>query len=102
MTVDDKMENVFALPQSTFIGGDEKALPLKEIIRRLEAAYCGSIGVEYAHLDTIDAIMWVRERMEKPGSSVIDPLTRQRTCKRLLRASAFEAFLAKKWSSEKR
>ena len=30
------MNKVYQLPKTTFIGGDEKALPLKEIINRLE------------------------------------------------------------------
>lgn len=30
------MERVFRLPATTYIGGNEAALPLKEIIRRLE------------------------------------------------------------------
>ena len=38
------METVFQLPSSTFIGGREKALPLKDIVGRLEQAYCRSAG----------------------------------------------------------
>lgn len=30
------LDKVFRLPTTTFIGGSESALPLKEIIRRLE------------------------------------------------------------------
>lgn len=38
------MERSFKLPLSTFVGGNEKTLALKEIIKRLEDAYCRSIG----------------------------------------------------------
>lgn len=38
------MERSFKLPLSTFVGGSETTLPLKEIIKRLEDAYCRSIG----------------------------------------------------------
>ena len=41
---EDDMHRPYKLPKSTFIGGKEKSLPLKEIISRLENAYCGSIG----------------------------------------------------------
>merc|ERR1719369_2754592 len=45
VTLDQKdMDTVFQLPTTTFIGGKEKALPLKEIVSRLEKVYCGSIG----------------------------------------------------------
>ena len=93
---------VFELPASTFIGGGEKSLPLKEIIGRLENVYCSSIGVECHHLENPDLIAWIRKRMEVPGAAEVDKETRHRTLKRLLRATGFESFLAKKWSSEKR
>ena len=34
---DPDLERVFRLPATTYIGGNDAALPLKEIIRRLEA-----------------------------------------------------------------
>ena len=33
------MDRVFTLPQTTFIGGEQTALPLREIIRRLEVIH---------------------------------------------------------------
>ena len=33
---EDDMERVFQLPPTTYIGGDRAALPLREIIERLE------------------------------------------------------------------
>lgn len=46
MSIPDEsdMERLFKLPMSTFVGGQETTLPLKEIIKRLEDAYCRSIG----------------------------------------------------------
>lgn len=32
------LDKIFRLPTTTFIGGSESALPLKEIIRRLEVS----------------------------------------------------------------
>jgi len=32
------LDKVFRLPTTTFIGGNESALPLREIIRRLEVS----------------------------------------------------------------
>ena len=45
------LEKVYTLPDTTMIGRDEPALPLHEIVRRLENTYCSSIGVEYMHID---------------------------------------------------
>ena len=35
---EEDMEKVYQLPKTTYIGGEEKALPLKEIINRLEVS----------------------------------------------------------------
>ena len=32
----------------------EKVLPLREIMTRLERVYCGSIGAEFMHIPDID------------------------------------------------
>uniref|UniRef100_A0A8D0AJB0 2-oxoglutarate dehydrogenase complex component E1 n=1 Tax=Sander lucioperca TaxID=283035 RepID=A0A8D0AJB0_SANLU len=74
----------FQLPPTTFIGGADNTLPLKEIIRRLETSYCGHIGVEYMFINNVDQCQWIRQKFETPG------------------IMQFEDFLARKWSSEKR
>ena len=76
------METVFQLPKTTFIGGkSETALPLKEIINRLENVYCRSIGAEYMHINNLDQINWIRQRLESPGAMELN-----NTEKRLLLA----------------
>ena len=62
------LDTVFQLPKTTFIGGKDTALPLKEIISRLEKVYCGSIGAEYMHLHDLDQVNWIREKLETPGA----------------------------------
>uniref|UniRef100_A0A8C1AYK4 2-oxoglutarate dehydrogenase complex component E1 n=1 Tax=Cyprinus carpio carpio TaxID=630221 RepID=A0A8C1AYK4_CYPCA len=83
------LDKVFRLPTTTFIGGSESALPLREIIRRLEMAYCQHIGVEFMFINDLQQCQWIRQKFEKPG--VITGT--------LLK---FEEFLQRKWSSEKR
>ena len=45
------METVFTLPKTTCIGGEEAALPLREIMNRVKATYCTSIGVEFMFIN---------------------------------------------------
>lgn len=68
MMVDDAdMDRVFKLPSTTFIGGKDTSLPLREILRRLELTYCRHIGVEFMFINSLDQCNWIRKRMETPG-----------------------------------
>uniref|UniRef100_A0A672PRX4 2-oxoglutarate dehydrogenase complex component E1 n=1 Tax=Sinocyclocheilus grahami TaxID=75366 RepID=A0A672PRX4_SINGR len=78
------LDKVFRLPTTTFIGGSESALTLREIIRRLEMAYCQHIGVEFMFINDLQQCQWIRQKFEKPA------------------VMQFEEFLQRKWSSEKR
>merc|ERR1719348_1440937 len=103
VTVDEKdLDTVFQLPKTTFIGGKEKSLPLREIMNRLEKVYCGSIGAEYMHINNLDQINWIRERPESPGSLELDNREKRLLLARISRSIGFENFLAKKWTAEKR
>ncbi|XP_053979498.1 2-oxoglutarate dehydrogenase complex component E1 isoform X3 [Hylaeus volcanicus] len=99
---DSDMDRIFKLPSTTFIGGKEKSLPLREILKRLEAAYCGHIGVEFMFINSLEQCNWIRQKMETPGIMEMTNDERRLILARLTRATGFEAFLARKWSSEKR
>lgn len=96
------MERIFTLPQTTFIGGQETALPLREIIRRLESVYCSSIGVEYMFINDRQKCDWIRQKFETPGIVQFTKMDKRLILERLIRSNKFEEFLARKWSSEKR
>lgn len=96
------MERVFKLPSTTFIGGKEKFLPLREILSRLERAYCNKIGVEFMFINSLEQCNWIRERFETPNILNYTNDEKRLLLARLTRATGFEAFLAKKFSSEKR
>merc|ERR1712012_911035 len=101
--VDEKdYDTEFQLPSTTWIGGSEKALPLREIISRLEKVYCGSIGAEFMHIFNLDEVNWIRERLESPGSLHMSNDDKRLLLARISRAAGFENFLAKKWPGEKR
>ncbi|XP_061936221.1 2-oxoglutarate dehydrogenase complex component E1 isoform X2 [Apis cerana] len=102
MLEESDMDRIFKLPSTTFIGGKEKSLPLREILKRLEAAYCGHIGVEFMFINSLEQCNWIRQKMETPGIMEMTNDERRLILARLTRATGFEAFLARKWSSEKR
>ncbi|XP_034950537.1 2-oxoglutarate dehydrogenase, mitochondrial isoform X5 [Chelonus insularis] len=102
MLEESDMDRVFKLPSTTFIGGKEKSLPLREILKRLENTYCGHIGVEFMFINSLEQCNWIRQKMETPGIMEINNDEKRLILARLTRATGFEAFLARKWSSEKR
>lgn len=99
---EEDMEQEFVLPRTTMIGGNERSLKLKEIIRRLEQIYCDKIGVEYMFINNRTQCDWIREKFETPRIMELTEWEQRLTWERLLRATRFEEFLAKKWTSEKR
>ncbi|XP_055707322.1 2-oxoglutarate dehydrogenase complex component E1 isoform X4 [Phlebotomus papatasi] len=97
------MERVFKLPSTTFIGGkEEKYLPLREILDRLEHVYCNKIGVEFMFINSLEQCNWIRQKFETPDIMKFTNDEKRLILARLSRAAGFEGFLAKKFSSEKR
>ncbi|RXG57681.1 2-oxoglutarate dehydrogenase, mitochondrial [Armadillidium vulgare] len=89
---DEDKDRHYKLPRTTFIGGNEKTLPLKEIIKRLENAYCKSIGVEFMFLNSLEQCNWIRKRFETPGIMKMDNTEKRLLLARLTRSHGFEAF----------
>uniref|UniRef100_A0A4W6F263 2-oxoglutarate dehydrogenase complex component E1 n=1 Tax=Lates calcarifer TaxID=8187 RepID=A0A4W6F263_LATCA len=96
------LDKVFRLPTTTFIGGNESSLPLREIIRRLEMAYCQHIGVEFMFINDVEQCQWIRQKFETPGIMQFSLEEKRTLLARMIRSTRFEEFLQRKWSSEKR
>lgn len=96
------MNREFQLPDTTKIGGNEKRLKLVDIIQRLEDVYCNKIGLEYMYIPHRNVVAWIRDRFEMPGVRQFTNAEKILILNRLTRATRFELFLAKKFSSEKR
>jgi 2-oxoglutarate dehydrogenase E1 component len=76
---------------------------LREILLLLRTTYCRSIGVQFMHIDQLDARNWLQERME--GTQNRLALTRAeqlRILTRLTDAVIFEEFIQKKYVGAKR
>ena len=81
------MDRVFSLPSSTFIGGEERVLPLREILRRLEKVYCHHIGVEYMFIASPEQRRWLQQQIETPDSMELKDYQRRLILERLTRAT---------------
>jgi len=83
-------------------GGGERTL--KEIISILKETYCGTIGVEYMHMQNFEQRRWLRDRMEMCRNQPADFSHRKkrRILNRVLAAEAFERFLHTRYVGQKR
>ncbi|XP_019619955.1 PREDICTED: 2-oxoglutarate dehydrogenase, mitochondrial-like isoform X1 [Branchiostoma belcheri] len=99
---EEDLDRTFVLPQTTFIGGGNSSLPLREIIKRLEETYCQTIGLEYMHINDRSKCDWIRQKFEIPGIMSMESETKRLTLARLVRSTRFEQFLATKYPAEKR
>jgi 2-oxoglutarate dehydrogenase E1 component len=92
--------------ESTFQIGAEMGLgaaKLKDIIEVLNIVYCGTMGIEYTHINNTEIRRWMREKIEKgmkERSLSLDK--KKRTLLKLNEAVAFENFLHTKYVGQKR
>jgi len=76
---------------------------LREIITRLEAIYCGSVGAEYMHITETQEKRWIQERIERAGGHPApDTALRRRILQRLTAAEGLERYLHTRYVGQKR
>ncbi len=75
---------------------------LRELLDRLQAIYCGPIGVEFMHLNDLAVRQWLEARLEGPAARpALSPDDQQRILARLTCATSFEVFVLKKYIGAK-
>lgn len=76
---------------------------LEEVLERLTATYCGSVGVEYMHIQEPAQKSWIQERIEKISNHTDFTLAGKTAIfERIVDAESFEAYLDKKFKGTKR
>ncbi|KAL1457627.1 hypothetical protein WDU94_007835 [Cyamophila willieti] len=98
------MNKHIALPEDTVVGDEQSAmLNIGEFIKRLEAVYCGPVGVEINHIKNVKRLRWLKTEIEKTNFYVsLDKDEKILLWKNLLFTHHLEQFCHKKWPSEKR
>ncbi|MCG8454835.1 MAG: thiamine pyrophosphate-dependent enzyme, partial [Holophagales bacterium] len=92
-----------ALFSATALGGNRGIMPLKQILDVLRATYCGSVGVQFMHIDDQRKKAWLLERLE--GSRHQRQLQREeqvRILTKLTDAELFEQFIHNEFRYAKR
>ncbi|KAK3744397.1 hypothetical protein QZH41_012160 [Actinostola sp. cb2023] len=64
--------------------------------------YCNHVGLDFMFIPEKYKCDWIRKKFEPPGVTALSREEKRTLLARLVRSTGFEAFLARKWSSEKR
>ena len=76
---------------------------LREILQVLRETYCGSIGVEFMHIQHPEEKAWIQQRIESIRNQTQFTLNGKRAIlERLIEAEGFERFLHVKYTGTKR
>jgi 2-oxoglutarate dehydrogenase E1 component len=93
------------LDRSIFIDnvlGRETAT-LREIVAICRDTYCGSIGVEFMHIQDPDQKSWIQRKVEGTNwRATFDTPTKRKILEQLTEAEGFEAFCQKRYVTTKR
>jgi len=93
------MERVFACDKSLEPSG---MLPLRELLARLHNTYSRTIGVQFTHIDDIEARRWLQQRMESTQNRIeLSRKEQVRILTRLTDAVIFEEFIRRKFTGAK-
>jgi 2-oxoglutarate dehydrogenase E1 component len=85
-----------------FVLGLEKAT-LRRILQVVQMTYCGTIGVEYMHIQDPDQKAWIQKRIETEANQPrFTDRGKRAILERLTEAEGFERFLQLKYTGTKR
>ena len=80
-----------------------KHAPLRDILARCEATYCGTLGSEFMYIRDERRRRWLEQRIEEAGGrSALDRSTALRVLEKLASAEKFESFIHTKFLGAKR
>jgi 2-oxoglutarate dehydrogenase E1 component len=78
-------------------------MTLRDIIRRCEAIYTGSIGAEFQYIRDVKRRRWLEHRIEEPGGDIrLDRAGALRVLDKMVAADHFENFIHTKYLGAKR
>lgn len=93
------------LDRPIWIGGTlgfERAT-VREIVKVLQANYCGTVGLEYMHINDLEERRFLQERMEGKNAEIqFTPEGKRSILAKVIEAEQWEKFLARKYVGTKR
>jgi len=76
---------------------------IREVVATLRANYCGSVGLEYMHINDLEERRFLQERMEGKDKAIsFSPEGKKAILAKVIEAEHYEHFLGKKYVGTKR
>jgi 2-oxoglutarate dehydrogenase E1 component len=84
--------------------GKPTVMPLRTIIELLKETYCGTVGIEYMHIEDYTIRRWLRDRIEEGRlrKDTLPNAEKKRVLSHLLEGELFEKFLHTRYVGQKR
>jgi len=80
-----------------------KRATVREIVEVLRANYCGTVGLEYMHINDLEERRFLQERMEGKDAEIqFTPEGKRAILSKVIQAEQWEKFLARKFVGTKR
>ena len=99
---ENDLDKEIYLDTITSMGGKERAT-LRQVLDTMRESYCGSIGVEYMHIQEMEERAWIQKNVEGIDyKSSYSPELRRAIYKDLVEAEGFETYLQMKHTGTKR
>lgn len=82
---------------------DKPQMTLRDILELMRDTYCGTIGVEFMHIQDFNKKNWIKNTLESSRNSLkFEKDERKNILRKLIHAETFEDFLHKKFIGQKR
>jgi 2-oxoglutarate dehydrogenase E1 component len=83
--------------------GQVSSMQLQEVFSKLKTTYCGTIGIEYMHVNSTQEKQWFQSRFESScGRGVYSAQEKRRILKDLIVADGLERYLGTRYVGQKR
>ena len=106
LDIEDFGLTIWDLDREFITGGlhGEKTATLRRILEILRRAYCGTVGIEYRHIEGEDQKAWIRQQIREQfvDTKPLPANIKKELLQKLIEAEQFEQFLHKKYLGQKR
>ncbi len=93
------------LDRSCFTGNylNGEMMTVRELLRRLHETYCGTVGIEYLHIQDTKRRRWLQARLEPTDAKpALQRAEKLRALRKISEAETFERFLHTRYVGQKR